>query len=525
MVRVTPTGYEFAAEFNCAVVFIDRHLAEGRGGKTALISSDSKSITYADLAEQVGRCGNALLALGVMSGDRIVLILEDSPAFFYTFWGAIKAGIVPVPVNTLLRTADFRYIIEDSGCRVVIYSSRFAGEVEPAMKGLNVIGLKSTNNADSLEARMHAAPGALAPAMRGPLDDCFWLYSSGSTGRPKGAVHRQRDLVVTSQRCGIETLGLREDDVCFSAAKLFFAYGLGNALSFPLWVGGTAVLDARRPTPESTFETIARHRPSLYFGVPTLYAAQLKAMEAARPDLSSLRLCVSAGEALPTDIFERWRAATGLTILDGIGSTEALHMFISNRADDVCPGASGRLVPGYEARVVDERGQELPPGERGHLHIRGDSIARCYWNQPQKTAAVMEADGWLRTGDVYFQDGEGYFHYCGRDDDMLKIGGMWCSPIEIESCLIAHPAVLEAAVVGRIDEEGLIKPAAYIVLNNRGDAGEPMHEELKAHCQARLARYKYPRWFEFLDELPKTATGKIQRFMLRGCAPPDSSYS
>jgi len=320
-----------------------------------------------------------------------------------------------------------------------------------------------------------------------------------------------------SQRYAVETLGLREDDTCYSAAKLFFAYGLGNSMTFPLWIGATSVLDDARPTPESTFANIAQFRPSVYFGVPTLYAAQLSAMRSIKPDLSALRLCVSAGEALPPELFHRWRELTGLEILDSIGSTEALHMFIANRPGAARPGTAGRPIPGWEAKIVDEQGREVARGETGELLVRGDAAARCYWNNPEKTARTM-IDGWLRTGDVFFQDEDGFYHYHGRNDDMLKVGGIWCSPVEIEARLIEHPKVLEVAVVGHEDEDGLLKPAAYVVLKDPPQGGEDLEAELSEHCKAGLARYKYPRWYHFVADLPKTATGKIRRFKLREAA-------
>jgi benzoate-CoA ligase family protein len=321
-------------------------------------------------------------------------------------------------------------------------------------------------------------------------------------------------MVVTSQHYAADTFGAREDDIFFSAAKLFFAYGLGNGNTFPLWVGGTAVLLPGPPTPQSTFEVIETFRPTLFFGVPTLYAAQLRALESESPNLSSLRLCASAGEALPGDIYKRWLEKTGTSILDGIGSTEALHIFISNREGEERPGTSGRIVPGYAAKILDDDGQEVAASESGRLLIKGDSTAKYYWNNPEKTASTM-IDGWLDTGDTYIRDVDDYFHYCGRNDDMLKVGGIWCSPFEIEAKLIEHPKVLEAAVVGRADDAGLIKPAAYVVLNDAGDASDDLAGELLEHCKQGLAKYKYPRWFEFPAELPKTATGKIQRFKLR----------
>jgi benzoate-CoA ligase family protein len=512
-----PSGISFGADskvglpdrFNVAVPFIDRHLSEGRGTKAAIRTS-SETVTFAELAERVNRTGNALLALGLQPGDRLLMIVKDCPAFFYLFWGAIKAGIVPVPPNTLLRAPDYAYMFEDSGCKLVVYSTEFADEFEPALKQFPVQAL----TVDAFLAAMAKAPAALEARLAAPGDDCFWLYSSGSTGRPKGAVHAQRDMVVTSELYGVRVLGVTENDVSYSAAKLFFAYGLGNGMTFPLWVGGTAVLDDRRPTPDTTFENIEKFRPTLYYGVPTLYVAQLAALETATRDLSSVRACVSAGEALPADVFRRWKEKTGTVILDGIGSTEALHIFVGNRLDDHRPGTSGKPVPGYEARILDENREPVPQGESGRLWIRAESAAKYYWNKPEKTAETM-VEGWLNTGDTYRQDPDGYFIYEGRSDDMLKVGGIWCSPVEIENCLIGHSAILEAAVVGEADADALIKPKAFVVLKQAGSGGSALTDELMALCKKTLAPYKYPRWVEYVTELPKTATGKIQRFKLR----------
>lgn len=517
-----PVGLRFSPRFNVAVPFIDRHVAEGRGEKTAILTTGGERVTYAALAENVNRCGNALLAQGLRRGDRVLLVVKDCPAFFYLFWGAIKAGIVPVPLNTLLRAGDYAYMIADSGCRALAYSPEYAGEVEPALEraGAAVRALRLGERV--LQDLLAAASPSLAPAPASAEDDCFWLYSSGSTGRPKGAVHRHRDMVVTSQRYGADWLGVREDDIVFSEAKLFFAYGLGNGMTFPLWVGAMTVLSDARPAPAITFDILARFRPTLHFGVPTLYAAHLKALETARADFSSVRWCVSAGEALPAEILKRWREATGTTILDGIGSTEALHMFISNRPGDVKPGSSGRVIAGYSARIVDEAGNDVPEGESGRLLIAGGSTARCYWNNPERTARTMLEGGWLDTGDTYVRDREGYYFYQGRSDDMLKVGGIWCSPFEIEASLVEHPKVLEAAVIGRADADGLVKPEAHVELKDRHEAGEALAAELLQHCKSRLAPYKYPRWVRFLPELPKTATGKIQRYKLREAAARDS---
>ena len=514
---VSPARIELAPVFNVAVPFIDRHLDEGRGEKIA-IRADAGDVTYGELAENVNRCGNALTALGLAKGDRVLMIVKDCAAFFFAFWGAIKAGFVPAPLNTMLRARDYAYMIENSGAAAVLYSSEFAAEVETALeqashKPAHVFLV--SGEGDTLDTRIAGASADLDPAAAAAGDDCFWLFSSGSTGLPKATVHAHQDMVVTSQLYGEDVLGVTEDDICFSAAKLFFAYGLGNGMTFPLWSGGQAVLFPGRPTPDDMFDMIQRYKPTKYFGVPTLYAAQLQALEAnADRDLSSVTECVSAGEPLPADILRRWKDKTGLDILDGIGTTEILHIFISNRPGDIKPGTSGKIVPGYEAEILDEHGQEVAAGETGNLRIKGGSTLKYYWNNPEKTADTI-TDGWVNTGDTYYRDEDGYFVCQGRSDDMMKVGGIWCSPVEIEAELIAHPKVLEAAIVGRPDADELIKPEAHIVLNDASDAGEALERELLVHVKANLAPYKYPRWFNFVEELPKTATGKIQRYKLR----------
>jgi benzoate-CoA ligase family protein len=509
-----PSSFAFSPGFNAAACFIDRHLAE-RGGAVA-IRCAAGDVTYAELAGQVNRCGNALLGLGLEPGERVGMVVKDCPEFFHLFWGAIKAGLLPVPINVILRAADYRVILDDSGCAAVFFSPEFAGEVEPALAGRR--GLRAALPVEGagrcLRALVAAAPAALDAAPAEATRPCFLLYTSGSTGRPKGAVHRHRDMVVTSELFGRGVLGVGAGDVVFSAAKLFFAYGLGNAMTFPLWAGATSVLLDARPTAQNTLETIERFRPTVYFGVPTLYAAQLAALESARPDLSSLRLCVSAGEPLPAEIFRRWMERTGLTILDGLGSTEALNTFVSNRPDDVRPGTSGKPVPGYQVRIVRPGGGEAGPGEQGRLQVKGDSTAVCYWNDPERTAETMQGD-WLDTGDTYFRDEDGYYHHAGRSDDMMKVGGMWCSPTEIESRLVEHPSVLEAAVTGIPDAHGILKPEAWVVLRDGAAPGDRLAEELMLHCKGHLAPYKFPRRIHFAAELPRTATGKVQRYVLR----------
>ena len=516
----------FAPRFNVAVPFIDRHIAEGRGDKVA-IRTIHYDVTYADLAANVNRCAAGLVRLGLRRGERLLMVVKDCTDFFYLFWGAIKAGIVPVPVNTLLRQANYSFMIDDSRAAAVVYSPEFAGEVEPALAGAAHVPrhvLRTEGEGSSVATLIAGCEPHFEAVPATAEDDCFWLYSSGSTGSPKAAVHRHRDMVVTSQRFGVETLGIRPDDVCYSEAKLFFAYGLGNNMTFPLWVGATAVLNEDRPGPATSFAIIGRFRPTLYFGVPTLYAAYLQHFAQEKPDLSSVRLYVSAGEALPAEILRRWREETGVSILDGIGSTEALHIFISNRADDIQPGSSGRVVPGYRARILDEHGADVRDGESGRLFISGDSTARCYWNNAERTAATM-VDGWLDTGDTYRRDAQGYYVYCGRSDDMLKVGGIWCSPFEIESKLIEHPAVVEAAIVGRADRDELIKPEAFVVLADGRTGDDALAAELFELCKRGLAPYKYPRWINFVAELPKTATGKIQRFRLRRSLAPAQAMS
>ncbi len=517
-IEIGEAGIQIAPTFNAAVAFINRHLDEGRADKVAIQTFDGEEVTYGGLAEGVARAGNALLGLGINPTDRVLMVVKDSPEFIYVFWGAITAGIIPVPLNTLLRAKDYEFMIGDSEAAAVIYSPEFAAEVEPALEAVRpgpAHQILTVGEGETLKTLMAKSGSELEPRATSALDDCFWLYSSGSTGDPKGAIHRHRDMVVTSQNYGVEVLGSTGEDVFFSAAKLFFAYGLGNAMTFPLWVGGTSVLFDGRPTPETTFAVIEKLRPTLYFGVPTLYAAQLTALGTAQPDLSSIRMCVSAGEALPGDILRRWKDGTGLDILDGIGSTELLHIFISNRPGDISPGHSGLPVPGYTPRIVDESGRDVAPGTPGRLLVNGPSAARAYWRNPDRTAMAMLGDDWLDTGDMYVLDEDGYYGYQGRSDDMLKVGGIWTSPFEIEAKLIEHPAVFEAAVVGQLDDAGLVKPAAYVVLVDPSDAGDELVGELRALCKKDLAPYKYPRWIQFVEDLPKTATGKIQRFKLR----------
>ncbi len=507
------------AQFNVATHFVDRNVSEGRGAAPAFICDD-RVLTYADVQDLADRTGNVLLELGVGLEDRVLMLCLDAPEFVGAFWGAIKIGAVPIPVNTLMRAQDYLYFLDDSRASVAIVSAPLLAEAGPALSQARylrhvLVAGGPAGSYLSYEDRVAKASSRLSAAPTSRDDAAFWLYSSGSTGFPKGAVHLHHDMWICTETYAKQVLGIRPTDRVHSAAKLFFAYGLGNAGYFPMGVGAQSVLWPHRPTPESVFTLLSRHRPTIFFGVPTLYAAMLAVKEAeTRFDLSALRLCVSAGEALPEEIYTRWRERFGVEIIDGIGTTEILHIFLSNRPGAVRPGSSGLPVPGYEAVIVDDDGRPVPSGEIGNLRVNGDSTMAYYWNQHDKTRQTLYGP-WIATGDKYYQDRDGYFWYAGRSDDMLKVGGIWVSPVEVEATLIKHPAVLEAAVVGKEDPEGLVKPKAFVVLKEPTPAGEALVEELKTFVRDKIAPYKYPRWIEFVGELPKTATGKIQRFKLR----------
>jgi benzoate-CoA ligase family protein len=515
---VTPNALHYAANFNVVVPFIDRHVAEGRGHRIALHHPDGE-VSYAQLAENVARAGNVLLSLGIAPGERLVMAALDEPIFFYVFWGAIKAGIIPIAASTFLKTGEYRSLVTDAACSAFVYSSALAAEaagVAGASNHLRVVLPMDGRN--SIAEHMVAASPKLAPAPATATTECFWLYSSGSTGTPKGVVHLHRDMVVTSERYGQKIAGLTADDVVFCASKLFFSFGFGGGMTFPMWVGASIVLQPARSTADLALDCLERSGATVFFGVPTLYSQMIHALEQKPRKLKSLRRCLSAGEALPAPIFQRWKELTGVPILDGIGSTEVLHIFVSNRIDDIKPGTSGKPVPGYSVKIVGDDGNTMPVGEVGILWVKGESNALCYWNNPEKTRSTMVGE-WLNTGDMYYIDSEGYYVNAGRGDDMLKVGGMWCSPIEIESRLLAHPKVREAAVIGRVDDNGLVKPAAYLVLVNPADENDATAHELQQFCKSQLAGFKYPRWVHFVREIPKTVTGKIQRFKLRQLRP------
>jgi len=518
---VAPPRIDVPRDYNAAHDLIERNLAAGRGGKVAYID-DAGELTYAQLAERANRFASGLTALGLDMEHRVLIAMLDTIDWPIAFLGAIKAGIVPVAVNTVLTTKDYEFMLSDSRARALVVSEALLPAFAPLLGKLPFLKHVIVSGADAkghLAFRDVLAKGkpqfAAAPTTRD--DPCLWLYSSGSTGVPKGTVHVHSGPIVTAELYARPVLGLSEKDIVFSAAKLFFAYGLGNSLTFPLAVGATTVLMAERPTPAAVFKRLVERKPTIFYGVPTLYAALLADPNFPKKEALALRLCTSAGEALPPQIGKSFKERTGVEVLDGIGSTEMLHIFLSNRPGDVRPGTTGKPVPGYELKLTDEQGNEVKRGELGELQIAGPTAANGYWNNREKSRSTF-LGGWTRSGDKYSQDADGYYVYGGRSDDMLKVSGIYVSPAEVEASLVSHEAVLEAAVVGAQDDNQLVKPKAYVVLKQGHAGDDQMKAALQQHVKDRLAPYKYPRWIEFLSELPKTSTGKIQRFKLRASA-------
>lgn len=507
-------------EFNVAVHFVDRNVLEGRGGNTA-VECGNQRVSYQQLSNRTNRIGNFLRRLGLECGERVLLLLPDTPEFLCCFFGAIKIGAVAVPLNTLLKPHEYEFLLNDTQARVAVVGEFLLPllEVTPRerfkhLRDIVVVGKSNPRHLCLGDAM--AEPSELQPAPMAKEAPAFWLYSSGSTGPPKACIHAHQDMLVCSERYAKGILNINARDRCYSVARLFFAYGLGNAGYFPLYAGATTILSPTHPTPAFVYAIIERYRPTLFFSVPSNYAALLahRREDGREFDLSSVRLAISAGEALPAVVFERFKQRFGIEILDGLGSTETLQTVISNRPGEVRPGSSGKVVPGYEARIVDENGCSVAAGVVGTLMIRGDSICSGYWNGQGKTEGAF-ADHWFRTGDKYYQDEDGYFWNAGRTVDTFKVNGRWLNPSEVEGALIAHPSVGEAAVVPREDDVGLTKVAAYVVLVPNVRPSDQLVREIKDFVAQKIGSYKRPKWIEFVGELPKTATGKVQRFKLR----------
>jgi benzoate-CoA ligase len=527
---VAPSSGQDQAKFNAAEFFVDRHLREGRADHVA-IECEEERVTYAELSERVNRFGVGLReALGVRMEERVLLLLPDIPEFAYCFFGAIKIGAVPVPISTLLRTNEYEFFLRDTRARVAIVSESLAHlllqiprERWGFLQHVVVIGAappEAISFADFLQS--HSNRLTAAPTCKD--DAAFWLYSSGSTGSPKACIHLQQNMLVATEQYALHVLKIGEADRFFSVAKLFFAYGLGNGLYFPMAVGGTSILCPGRPSPQNVFAIIERHRPTLFFSVPSIFAALAEFRRNSSElsakmdfDLSSIRLAVSAGEALPAALSERFSSRFGIEILDGIGSTEALHIFISNFPGEVRRGSCGRIVAGCEAKILDERGQPVAQGQVGTLWLKSDATCANYWNRRERTRQTIKGD-WISTGDKFFQDTDDYYWFVGRADDMLKVSGVWVSPAEIESVLLQHEAVAEVAVVAYQDKDELTKPVAWVVLRAGYWGGPDIAATLLDFVVARLPSYKRPRKIEFISELPRTATGKIRRFKLRQTA-------
>jgi benzoate-CoA ligase family protein len=509
------------ASFNIAQYFVERPASEHP--QRIAIAGEEPCLTYGELAEETCRVGSALRAAGCRPGDRVLLALPDGAAFIEAFFGASRIGGIAVPVNPASRANDFAYYLADCGASIAVVHAAVLAEFSAAaetaaLRGIFVVGdatgVDHQAKVNNWENELAVASPTCPAAETSANDPAFILYTSGSGGQPKGAVHQHKDMLVASRSYARDVLGLRADDVTFSVSKLFFAYGLGNGMYFPLSVGATMVHDPQRPRPSRVIEMVSRQKPTVFFSVPTFYAALLAEAEKAPADFSSVRMAISAGEPLPAEIFERFRTRFGIEILDGIGSTEMLHIFIGTRPGQVKAGSCGVPVPGYEAKILDEEGGELPPGNVGNLWVRGESSFAEYWGKPELTERTKRA-GWVATGDKFLQQPDGYFHYCGRADDMMKVSGMWVSPGEVENALLGHPMVVEAAVVAAPHKDGLTRPAAFVVARPEVAARDEFVRELQEFVRARLPGFKCPHEIHIVAELPKTATGKIQRFRLR----------
>jgi benzoate-CoA ligase family protein len=510
---------EFPERFNMASYFLESNITEGRGDKVCLYYRD-QTFTYNQILEETNRVGNLLLGLGVEMEDRVLMILPDCPEFVASWFAITKIGAVITMVNPLLPTSDYEYYLEYTRAKVAIVDSSALDQIEPALvsarflKHLLVVGPKS-NSHPSYSELVPKSSSRLETAPTSRDDIAIWLFTSGSTGHPKAAVHLQHDLPYNTEYYAKQILQMSSDDITLGVPKLFFGYATGTNLLFPFAVGGATAIFSERSTAETVFEMIKRYRPTVLTSVPTMINAMLQ-VEGAKEnyDLSCLRVCISAGEALPEELYRRWVNTFGVEILDGIGAAELFHIYISNRFGDVKPGSLGKLVPGYDARIVDADGREVPTGEMGILQIKGDSAALCYWNAHEKSKQTFAGD-WVTSSDQFSRDEEGYFWYCGRTDDMLKVGGIFVSPIEIENCLLQHETVSECAVIGFTDEDNLVKSKAFIVARPGIATGPELATEIQEFVKRTIAPYKYPRKVEFVDSLPKNDRGKVDRKLLK----------
>jgi len=510
-------------KFNAAEYFVDRNVKDGRGNKPAILFEDQQ-VTYHQLAENVNRTANMLTDLGVGMESRVMILLRDTPEMIFAFYGAIKAGAVPVPTNILMKAPDFLYMLNDSRSTVLIVDAMFLPEIEKILnqtrflKHVVVCG-ESGHHHNSFEELLSKVSTEFKAADTTCDDVAFWLYSGRNPDRLMGAVHHHSHMVFCAEAYAKGILNMNEADRAMGSF-LFFAYGLGNGVYFPFAVGATTILISHAPKPELFYQDLIKFKPTLFFTVPTLLGALADYKKACRqenkglPDIDSLRACVSSAEILSPDIYQRFKDEFGVDVLDGTGSTEICHIFLSNRFGEVRPGSTGKVVPGYRTRLLDDDGNPVKPGQIGNLLVSGGSIASAYWNQREETRRNMRGD-WFVTGDRYMVDDEGFFYFRGRSDDMLRVGGKWLAPQEVENTLDQHPVVAESAVVGCPDKDELIKPYAFVVLAQDQSPSEDLETEIKQFVKDKIAAYKYPRWIEFVDSIPKTAGGKIQRFVLQ----------